>query len=106
MAKLETISDTTRPAPCRLACRRTNQLPIPASGASTTRLGMATPPRRQGSASDRVIGISWYESGDEPVRSAAAVDRRDLRAGSGTRAVRRSHPPGPERPRWDEADPG
>ena len=39
MAKLETISETAIPAPWRLACRRTNQLPIPASGASSTRLG-------------------------------------------------------------------
>ena len=38
-AKLETISETASPAPWRRACRRTNQLPIPASGASTTRLG-------------------------------------------------------------------
>ena len=47
--KLETISDTARPAPKRLACRRTNQLPMPASGASTTRLGIRTPPISKGS---------------------------------------------------------
>src|SRR5215208_3560537 len=53
MAKLDTISDTARPAPWRLACRRTNQLPIPASGASTTRLGIVRPPSSQGSVSER-----------------------------------------------------
>src|SRR3984885_5184452 len=57
MAKLETISETTRPAPWRLAWRRTNQLPIPASGASTTRFGIAIPPSRQGSVRDRDIGF-------------------------------------------------
>ena len=39
---IETISETAMPAPYRLACRRTNQLPIPASGASITRLGTAS----------------------------------------------------------------
>ena len=38
-AWLETISETASPAPWRLACRRTNHEPMPASGASTTRLG-------------------------------------------------------------------
>ena len=33
--------ETARPAPWRRACRRTNQLPIPASGASSTRLAIA-----------------------------------------------------------------
>src|SRR3954447_10495752 len=45
----ETISDTVRPAPKRRACRRTHQFPIPASGASTTRLGTVSGPRAQGS---------------------------------------------------------
>ena len=45
--KLDTISDTTRPAPWRLAWRRTNQLPMPASGASTRRLAMRWPPSVQ-----------------------------------------------------------
>src|SRR5215213_3872860 len=53
MAKLETISETASPAPWRLACRRTNQLPIPASGASTTRFGIGIPPSVQGSVSER-----------------------------------------------------
>src|SRR5215211_6977215 len=52
-AELETISDTTSPAPKRLAWRRTNQLPMPASGASTTRFGMVIPPRVQLSVSAR-----------------------------------------------------
>ena len=39
--------ETASPAPKRCACRRTNQLPIPASGASATRLGIAD--RRRGS---------------------------------------------------------
>ena len=43
-AKLETISETARPAPWRFAWRRTNQLPIPASGASRTRFGIRTSP--------------------------------------------------------------
>ena len=42
IAKLETISETASPAPWRCACRRTNQLPIPASGASRTRFGSST----------------------------------------------------------------
>src|SRR5690349_5205980 len=49
MAKLETISETASPAPWRLACRRTNQLPIPASGASRTRLAIGTLPISKGS---------------------------------------------------------
>ena len=44
IAKLETISETASPAPWRCACRRTNQLPIPASGASRTRFGMLDGP--------------------------------------------------------------
>src|ERR1700723_3738526 len=51
MAWLETISETAMPAPWRLACRRTNQLPIPASGASSTRLGTYSEPSIQGSVS-------------------------------------------------------
>src|SRR3954454_3714076 len=47
--KLETISETASPAPWRFACRRTNQLPIPASGASRTRLAIGTPPISKGS---------------------------------------------------------
>src|SRR3954447_4059861 len=49
--KLETISETASPAPWRLACSRTNQLPIPASGASRTRLARRTPPISKGSLS-------------------------------------------------------
>src|SRR4051794_22600394 len=45
--KLDTISETTRPAPWRFACRRTNQLPMPASGASTRRFGIRCPPSIQ-----------------------------------------------------------
>ncbi len=59
MAKLETISETARPAPWRLAWRRTNQLPIPASGASTTRLATGTPPSVQLSVSFLVGTVSW-----------------------------------------------
>src|SRR3954471_5569933 len=44
IAKLDTISLTASPAPWRRACRRTNQFPIPASGASRTRLGTSTGP--------------------------------------------------------------
>src|SRR4051812_17149970 len=51
--KLDTISDTTSPAPCRFAWSRTNQLPIPASGASTTRLASWTPPSSHVSVSER-----------------------------------------------------
>ena len=51
--KLDTISDTTRPAPWRFAWSRTNQLPMPASGASTTRLASLRPPSVQLSVSER-----------------------------------------------------
>src|SRR5918995_6640597 len=54
MAWLETISLTASPAPYRLACRRTNQLPMPASGASTTRFGIVIPPSSQGSCRLRI----------------------------------------------------
>src|SRR5436305_13390053 len=68
MAKLETISETTSPAPKRRACRRTNQLPIPASGASTTRLGTGTPPSDQGSfkdiATSPMVGILDMDLGE------------------------------------------
>src|SRR5271154_58364 len=50
MACEETISDTAMPAPKRFACRRTNQLPIPASGARITRLGTRREPRVQASS--------------------------------------------------------
>src|SRR3954447_23999186 len=49
IANDETISDAASPAPWRCACRRTNQLPMPASGASITRFGIVRPPRVQGS---------------------------------------------------------
>ena len=52
-AEAETISDTTSPAPWRFAWRRTNQLPMPASGASTTRLASLRPPSVQVSVSER-----------------------------------------------------
>ncbi len=45
----ESISETAMPAPWRLACSRTNQLPMPASGASITRLGTLRGPSCQGS---------------------------------------------------------
>ena len=51
IAKLETISDTAIPAPWRRACMRTNQFPIPASGASRTRFSISTPPIENGSVS-------------------------------------------------------
>ncbi len=54
--KLDTISETTSPAPKRFACRRTNQLPMPASGASTTRFSIGTPPSVQGSVSEGTVG--------------------------------------------------
>ena len=52
--KLDTISDTTSPAPWRFACSRTNQLPMPASGASTTRFAIVRPPRVQGVVRERM----------------------------------------------------
>ena len=39
IAKLDTISLTASPAPWRCACRRTNQLPIPASGREQDAVG-------------------------------------------------------------------
>src|SRR4051812_4667214 len=52
--KLDTISETASPAPYRFACSRTNQFPIPASGASTRRLGSSCPASVHGSLS---VGI-------------------------------------------------
>src|SRR5919206_4330681 len=69
MAKLEIISETVRPAPYRLACRRTNQLPMPASGASTTRLGTVTSPSRNGWRSERIdidAGAMLEQPGERP----------------------------------------
>ena len=62
-AKLETISETASPAPYRCACRRTNQFPIPASGASSTRLGMSTSAMRNGDASGGRLTGSAPRSG-------------------------------------------
>jgi hypothetical protein len=59
--KLETISETTSPAPKRRACKRTNQLPMPASGASATRLGIAMPCRVQGSVSMGSAGVALVQ---------------------------------------------
>src|SRR5438309_1995777 len=59
------------PAPYRRACRRTNQLPIPASGARTTRLATGTPPIVQLSVRDRLIVGSWYESAVDPFAALA-----------------------------------
>src|SRR5271170_960065 len=58
MACEETISETAMPAPKRLACSRTNQLPMPASGASITRLGTRSVPSCQLSSRRGVIGPS------------------------------------------------
>src|SRR4051795_126367 len=55
--KLETISETASPAPWRLACRRTNQLPMPASGASRTRLEVGTPAIYKGSVSSSLVSV-------------------------------------------------
>jgi hypothetical protein len=46
-AWLDTISENAIPAPWRRACSRTNQLPIPASGASSTRFEISTGPIRR-----------------------------------------------------------
>ena len=73
MAKLETISDTARPAPKRFACRRTNQLPMPASGASTTRFGIGIPPRIQGSRRLLAIAVSLGTALLAPAAADAAV---------------------------------
>src|SRR3954469_11125364 len=56
--KLDTISDTTRPAPKRFAWRRTNQLPMPASGARTSRFSSSCPPSVQGSFRERIRPLS------------------------------------------------
>src|SRR5918997_3755432 len=107
--KLDAISETARPAPCRLACRRTNQFPMPARGASTTRLGIVWPPSTHGSCSERirpilkrdcpslglvaledqpeagerqqrVDGVDQLAEGDDRAGQAARGDRLDLRA--------------------------
>src|SRR4051812_38387204 len=76
MAKLEIISETASPAPKRLACRRTNQLPMPASGASITRLGISTSPIVHGSCSERIAseGRDALARGDEQIVPARKVD--------------------------------
>src|ERR1700683_4524371 len=57
MACEESISETAMPAPWRLACRRTNQLPMPASGASITRLGTLSGPSCQGAVRRACVAI-------------------------------------------------
>src|ERR1044071_3264014 len=79
--KLETTSETARPAPCRFACRRTNQLPIPARGASRTRLGISMPPIRRGSVSGGCGGVALMDQ-SQPFESKEVVDFVDrLREG-------------------------
>src|SRR3954471_11227436 len=87
-AKLETISDTAIPAPWRLACRRTNQLPIPASGASRTRFAIGTPPISKGSVSsgrvaliDQPQALQRKEIVDQVDRLGEGDDRRCKAAG-------------------------
>src|ERR1051325_1405929 len=84
IAKLETISLTARPAPCRRACRRTNQFPIPASGASSTRLGTSTGPIVNGVFSTPIrVAPLWpvaLVQQAQPVEREQVVDRVDLLA--------------------------
>src|SRR5437763_14038090 len=80
--KLDTISDTAKPAPWRLAWRRTNQLPIPASGASTTRLGSSMPARVQGVLSEGTRkslepALPPEVDGQEQARKEQAADPED-----------------------------
>src|SRR3954449_5574522 len=81
MAKLEPISETASPAPWRLACRRTNQLPIPARGASRTRLGISTSPIRKGSVSGGCSGVAFMDQA-QPLQGKHVVDLVD-RLGEG-----------------------
>ena len=77
--KLETISETARPAPCRRAWRRTNQLPIPARGASSTRFETVTSPMRNGVVSGGRVNCSSPRSGAGRAASAGRRPRRSSR---------------------------
>src|SRR4051794_29280938 len=73
----ETISDTVRPAPKRRACRRTHQFPIPARGASTTRLGTVSGPRAQESVS---FGLVELMDDPQPLEGEQIIHRIDALA--------------------------
>src|SRR3989441_1242812 len=92
--KLDTISLNASPAPCRRAWSRTNQLPIPASGASTSRFGMRWPPRVQGSVSVRMgtrLALVPVPDEPQPREREEVVYLVDLLA---ERRDRRGEPPG------------
>ena len=74
--KLETISETASPAPWRRACRRTNQLPIPASGASRTRLAISHPADLENGSESRA-GLAGPASSER----VALVDQLQARQG-------------------------
>src|SRR6185295_17387683 len=74
-------SETTRPAPWRFACRRTNQLPMPASGASRTRLEISMPPISKGSVSAGCSGVPLMDE-SQPLQGKHVVDLLD-RLGEG-----------------------
>src|SRR3954453_21816852 len=59
--KLETISDTASPAPWRRACMRMNQLPIPASGASSARFGRRATPSPNGSVREDISNALLHD---------------------------------------------
>src|SRR3954453_10278061 len=93
IAWLETISETTCPAPWRRACMRMHQLPIPASGASSSRFGTVSGPSRQLVRSvasmdetqtlegqQVVHAIDGVREGHDHVREATGGDRRRVGA--------------------------
>src|SRR4051794_11904656 len=99
--KLDTISDTASPAPWRRACMRMNQLPMPASGASTARFGRRMPPSSQGSVimrgrlerhprhDPRVVTVAAHEQRQGVVARPDASSRREPeRRVATTRAAR------------------
>ena len=85
--KLETISETASPAPWRRACRRTNQLPIPASGASSTRLAIvdvADPKRRRERRLHQTVSLpdqAQAGQGEQVVHLVDHLAERDDRGG-------------------------
>src|SRR5215204_216874 len=79
------------PAPCRRACSRTNQLPIPASGASSTRLAISTSPIRKGSVSCGRVAFMDQPQSLEGKQVVDLVDRLGEGDDGGGVAAGRQH---------------
>src|SRR5690349_6447621 len=88
MPKLDTISETASPAPWRRACMRTNQFPIPASGARIARFGSWTPPSSKGSVSEGLCDTLLHNV-ERGVHEAVICDQRLVVDRVGMRIERR-----------------